>query len=186
MIELPEGFTKPESITEESFQKWLGYFLHWYTGQHEQRNRLGEGLPDRDSDCVGSIAVMFTSSLGISVEDGELGIAFSKRFVPAIEALIARTTYEFIKDQKQYEDFIIAVNFLDKLDMAVWGVAIRGAWLTAWTDEEYIPTPEAWPGSPQLKEDEDVVDYFTTLCALVRYYVVDQPFLKKEQNNEKA
>jgi hypothetical protein len=181
MKEIPEGLVKPENITEESFQKWLGFFLHWYTGQLDQQEQLDEVLPDRDSDCAGSIAVMFTDSLGMSVEDEELSIVFSKRFVPAIEAMIARTTYEFIKDQKQYEDFILTVNFLDKLDMAVWGVAIRGAWLTAWTDEEYIPTPEAWPGSPELKEDEDVVDYFTTLCALVRYYVIDQPFFEERR-----
>lgn len=101
----------------------------------------------------------FISDLfGFTTYDSEMDSKLVTKMMPVIRAIHTGTTFEFIKDPQNYEDYIVCVNFPwfeGKLD---WGTSIRGAWWShdtknfseecMWVDGKqiilYTDDPVAW------------------------------------------
>lgn len=61
--------------------------------------------------------------------DGDLDNFFCHLVVEVIEAILNRTTFDYIKDN--YKNYIIMVNMPFLKNKIDWGTSIRGAWFDA-------------------------------------------------------
>lgn len=87
--------------------------------------------------------------------DSAIDDLFACKAVEACEAITNRATFEYIKDQKNYEWFLLMLNmpfFADKID---WGSSIRGAWWGIYDSEPYkFESLGLWIGDDQAEELE--------------------------------
>ena len=68
--------------------------------------------------------------------DDDIDILFAEKMVEVLKVILNKNTFEYIKDEKQYINYLTMVNipFLtDKLD---WGGSIRGAWFDDYKEYE--------------------------------------------------
>lgn len=132
------------------------------------------------------VADIFCQVLDLFTYDSALSCRFVPRFVPCIEAIIAKKTFEFIADEgKQYEDFILVATMLDSQEMVSWGTNIRGCWVHRDYREQFKPKMfVTWNGCPTMKETQDVQDYLVTICAMANYYVTNNVLLQEDMKNE--
>lgn len=64
--------------------------------------------------------------IGLTTYDYDLDLKFGKIILETLNAIQNRKTFEYIRDESNYEKYIISCNFIkDWLD---WGSSIRGAW----------------------------------------------------------
>ena len=109
MKEIPEGLVKPDNITEEAFKKWFNYFLQTFDSGYEPQS-VPDSIANGDltPDNGYAVADLFCMVLDLWTYDSALCCRFVPRFVPCVEAIIAKETFAFIADEgKQYEDFFI-------------------------------------------------------------------------------
>ena len=189
MKEIPEGLVKPDNITEEAFKKWFNYFLQTFDCGYEPQS-VPDSIANGDltPDNGYAVADLFCNVLDLWTYDSALCCRFVPRFVPCVEAIIAKETFVFIADEgKQYEDFILVVSMLSNQRMISWGTSIRGCWLQCDYRQEYKPKMfVTWENCPTMNNTQDVQDYLVTICTMANYYVVNnvalQEVIKKEDH----
>lgn len=92
-----------------------------------QDSKHGECGTENKLQYLGQYVFNFTTY------DSEMDELFAKMMIETLTAIQNRTTFDYIKDETQYRNYLLMCNspFLyDKLD---WGGSIRGAWF----DYEY-------------------------------------------------
>lgn len=72
--------------------------------------------------------------LDLTTYDTDISLQIGHKLFNICKAILNGTTFEYIKDEKQYLDFIIYCNFLDAKGWITWGTSIRGCWFQ---DMEY-------------------------------------------------
>lgn len=123
----------------------------WCTAPGSRLDFLGESLFD------------FTTY------DNGMTELFARKAVEFIQAVNNRTTFEYIKDQDNYQWYLIMANmpfFANKLD---WGGSIRGAW---WARPHQhrtieISTCDLWYHGEQLDTISFTLDEWTKFMAAV-------------------
>jgi hypothetical protein len=103
---------KSEEIIEamwSKWQEWEGEDLDKYHSKQEQK-----------------IIFLSEQILGITTYDSGLDIEFGNMILETIKHIENKTTFEYIKNENNYREYILSINFIESwLD---WGTSIRGAW----------------------------------------------------------
>lgn len=90
---------------------------------------------------------------GLLTYDDHIGYLLLGKFFTTIEHIINRTTFDYIKDEANYLDYITMVNLPRIAKHIEWGGSIRGAWFE-YGKFEFFPDP--------LENEVDGVNYVIT------------------------
>jgi len=71
---------------------------------------------------------------------------FATKAVEVCKAITRKTTYEFIKDESDYQWYLIMCNMPFFVERITWGTSIRGAW---WEDSDFRSSG-LWNGKDQV------------------------------------
>lgn len=108
------------------------------------------------------IRLMFLANgiIGLTTYDDELDIEFGKMILETMIQIKNKTTFEYIKDQNNYRNYILSCNLLNGwLD---WGGSIRGAWFDyhegKFTPSEFLSN--VGYDENYIKLNEEFMDWF--------------------------
>lgn len=137
------------------------------------RNEHGQFIDDPEDERGYYAADLLMAYLGITTYDGDISKSFAKRFIPVLEAIAVRNTFQFIGvSQSQEEDLILVASFLAKQDLVEWGTSIRGAHFCAPRgNADRKPGLASYSDSPSLNHDIDTIDLFICLVRFVRQHM---------------
>lgn len=112
----------------KDFLKW---FENEYEGQKEVYERYPEQIPTKEE-----FKYTFLSDYVFDVitYDESLSYQFGKKIFEVIKAIDDRKTFDYIRDEKNYVNYILVCNLLDKFELIEWGTSIRGTWWSAYED----------------------------------------------------
>lgn len=79
--------------------------------------------------------------------DAGLDENFVKKILEVCGAILNNETFDYIRDEKQYTDYIIVCQLLDKFDWINWGTSIRGAWFEPGRNAKQILEEFKWINS---------------------------------------
>lgn len=152
-------------IDSEHLAKWEKHFIDCtYFLRNEKPYENAD--PDDDSAKWQSVD-NFMDYIGVMTYDAGLSHILAKRYIPVIESIIARRTFEFIAVPQQYEDFIIAASFLYDRNLISYGCSIRGAWFDSLRHAK-TPGPCSYDGSPVVESSYSVTQLFLALVHFTR------------------
>lgn len=99
----------------------MGKFIEILNENYKEQFLMGRKLESK-MGYLGSVIFDFTTY------DGEMDVLFAEKMIPVLKAIDERTTFEYIKDKCQYENYLLMVNMPFLIDKLEWGGSIRGAW----------------------------------------------------------
>lgn len=91
------------------WQEWDGEELDRYFSKKDQK-----------------LVFLSEQILGLTTYDSGLDLELGKMVFEAMKQIQNMTTFDFIKDETNYRNYIISVNLI--YDWLEWGTSIRGAW----------------------------------------------------------
>lgn len=78
--------------------------------------------PENRNQFLGSYIFDFTTY------DNDLDEYFAKKMIEVINAILTQTTFDYIKDESNYLNYITMCNMPFLKNKLEWGASIRGAW----------------------------------------------------------
>lgn len=145
--------------TKEVVLKLYDSWLKWQQGMYRSEEEFEKDFSEYSEYDK---KAMFLSDyvIGITTYDGGLSLKFGKMIIETLIQIKNRTTYDYIKNESNYEEYILSCNFIEGwLD---WGSSIRGAWFN--TCDGKIETDEYLGNVGYDKEyiniTEDFISWF--------------------------
>lgn len=81
---------------------------------------------DYNSDC--KYYFLADAIFDFTTYDDDMSSLLAKKCLAVCEAITNRTTFEYIKDPAQYENYLTMINMAFFKDKLSWGTSVRGAW----------------------------------------------------------
>jgi hypothetical protein len=84
-----------------------------------------DDLPDIDK-----LRVMFICDefMNITTYDDSVSLRLGGKIIEIMKVILERKNFEYIKDEDNYDWFIMITNMFDQLRLIEWGSSIRGCW----------------------------------------------------------
>lgn len=77
---------------------------------------------EQEKKCI----FLSSAIVGITTYNDDLSAEFGKMILDTLIQIKNRTTFEYIKDENNYKNYILSCNFIES--WLNWGTSIRGAW----------------------------------------------------------
>jgi hypothetical protein len=116
-------------------------YLELLKNSYEVERHIDECPPDSRLEYLGDHIFGFTTY------DGAMSALFAQRAIEVSGAISARATFDYIKDEENYQWFLLMCNlpfFSTKIE---WGCSIRGAW---WDNTITFRSLGLWDGDNQI------------------------------------
>jgi hypothetical protein len=107
----------------------MGKFISILDENYKEQSQMGLELESK-IEYVGNVIFDFTTY------DGEIDVLFANRMIPVLKSILDRETFEYIKDEEQYINYLTMVNMPFLVDKLEWGGSIRGAWFDNFQEYE--------------------------------------------------
>ena len=107
----------------------MGKFTKLIDDNYKQCIEFGEGY-DSKTEYAGCIIFDFTTY------SGEMDVLFANKMIEVLKCILNRTTFDYIKDEKQYINYLTMINMPFLIDKIEWGTSIRGAWFDIYKEYE--------------------------------------------------
>ena len=110
--------------------------------------------------------------------DGGLDELFVKKIIEVCKVILDKTSYEYIKDENNYINYILVCQILDKFSWIDWGTSIRGAWFGPSYNPRYIlegtEITYYGNGKPETKGHPDVPFTIENLKKLIKFIETEE------------
>ena len=63
--------------------------------------------------------------------DDDLSYVFGKKIYEVMKTIQEGQTFDYIKQEEKYIDYILVCNLLESFDLIEWGSSVRGAWFVS-------------------------------------------------------
>ena len=78
----------------------------------------------------GKLKFLSVYIFGFATYDDNMDVMFTNNMIEVLRAILGKTTFEYIKEEDKYLNYLTMVNMPFLKDRLDWGVSIRGAWFT--------------------------------------------------------
>jgi hypothetical protein len=92
-----------------------------------------ENLMDFSEDEISKMQFLSDVVFDFTTYDGVLDEYFGQKMIEVLDVILNRTSFEYIKDESNYLNYITMVNMPFLKDKLEWGSSIRGAWFNKHT-----------------------------------------------------
>lgn len=138
---------------------------HWQEWE-KNKYRKGDSIDLHFTEQQKKYIFLSSAIVGITTYDDDLDVKYGKMIAETLVQIKNRTTFNYIKDEAKYQDFISSCNYIIRwLD---WGSSIRGAWFDIW-DGKIEPDESLsnidYPDD-HIKITEDFINWFVDFLTI--------------------
>lgn len=118
--------------SKEAIVKLYEQWQEFQNDKFRGNETLDTYFNEQEKKCI----FLSDAIIGITTYDDGLSAEFGKIVLDTLIQIKNRSTFEYIKDETNYKNYILSCNFIES--WLEWGSSIRGAWFNV-ADGKIVP-----------------------------------------------